>query len=93
MEAILSIHTSNTPTRDAHRALPASNFLPYALNPLREAQTELEYIIAKGDDHAIETRCPFIIDRCEYVIGRMREAMSRANGDAYLAAKAAGGAA
>lgn len=89
----MSIHTSNTPTRDAHRALPASHFLPYGLNPLREAQAELEYVIAKGDDNAIATRCPFIIDHCEYVISRMREAMSRADGATALAAKIAGGAA
>ncbi|CDO34647.1 hypothetical protein [Novosphingobium sp. KN65.2] len=79
--------TQITPAKNGYEARPAANFLPTALNPLREALAELEYIIAQGHDLAIETRGPFVIERCEFAIGRVREAMSRANGQAYVAAQ------
>ncbi|SLK03972.1 hypothetical protein [Novosphingobium mathurense] len=82
------MHITNiTPAKDAHAALPATFFPPSARSPLREALAELEYIIAQDNDHAIETRGPFVIERCEFVIGRMRDAMSRADGQAYVAAQ------
>lgn len=83
-------HIPITPPKDAHAALPATFFPPYAIGPLKEALWEAEYIAAKNNDLAIEQRAQFVIDRCEYVISRMREALSRADGQAYIAAKLAG---
>lgn len=88
MEVSLQI-TSITPAKDAHAHLPATFFPPYAVNALREALTEAEYIVAKDNDLAVEQRAGFVIERCEYAICRLREALDRADGRAWIAAQLA----